>query len=158
MTRTLLAAVAALAIGGVAYKAAQVQPLGDAKPADAPVDFTFSLQCSAVEGLKRIALPYEEARKSFELHESDGIIAAYDGVLIYYNHGLPDDHWFDAEFGTHVTKVTPNEIQVGSYMDDEGGFFDRRTGYGEIIFYKAPHSSAVNKMWVFQCEPSKPKF
>jgi len=176
MKNVLLTAAAALAIGGSAHAAPD---------APAPVDFTFALQCGAVEGFggKRIMLSYQEARAGFALHvrseadldwaEKNRIVDVYDG-LIAYNHGLPDPGSLNALSGTQVTEVTPNAILVGAdkYMGGAKnptvhGYFDRRTGYGEIylgdmsrqpdIYTKAPSEALyVSKVWLFQCEPAKP--
>jgi hypothetical protein len=179
MKKYLLAAVAALAIGGSVHVAAQVQPLVDAKPADAPVDFTFSLECQAVEGLpnKRIVPSYEmavadwnresarttndkQAKEFRSWQDKAGIEGVWDRVVVAYNHGLPEYNSIADEFEAHVTEVTPNTIRVGNGDGMITGHFDRRTRYGEIIEYQAGEqpvpTSKVEKMWMFQCEPSKP--
>lgn len=144
-------------------------------PADASVDITFALQCRGLESQwqQRITLPYLTAVTDYEAQaaqyaanpawERAAGIEYYDkGFLIAYNHGVLDGNSAWDVSGTHVTEVTPNVIRVAG--NDDGfrveGYFDRRTGHGEIFQYmpgeKPSLGSKVNKMFLLQCEPSKP--
>jgi hypothetical protein len=91
----------------------------------------------------------------------------WGNVLVAYNHGEVDGQSTDALFQTHVYEVTPNVIRVGSpgipagaYGYPVDGFFDRKTGHGEIIQYEMNEpraiGSRVQKMYLFQCEAAKP--
>jgi hypothetical protein len=80
------------------------------------VDFTFAIQCDAwdtqigVEGKVKI---------------SDG------NVPVSYNNGKPDQVNLTWLLGTIVTEVTDNAIIIGGHPGTHG-FFDRRTGEGEV--------------------------
>jgi hypothetical protein len=167
--RLLLAACAALALGGSISAGAQAG--SDTKPADAKVDFSFALQCDGVQSWpgKRIMLPYQEARAALRSHAADwgdewlkkrGILSAYDEVLVAYNHGTPDPLSDGAiAAGTQVIEVTPNTISVGGdagLMGYKSGWFNRRTGYGEIYYQYQDHPSNLDERWMLQCEPAKP--
>jgi hypothetical protein len=88
-------------------------------------------------------------------------IENYDtGVLIAYNHGLPDGNSGWDVSGTHVTEATANVIRIAGQNGPNpiDGFFDRGTGHGEITWYQPgekPGSARVHKMFLLQCEPSK---
>jgi hypothetical protein len=144
----LVAVAAALAVAG-SISAAGAQAGSDTKPADAKVDFSFALQCDGVQSWpgKRIMLPYQEARAAVRSHDAEwgdewlkehGILAAYDDVLVAYNHGTPDPLSDGAiTAGTQVIEVTPSTISVGGsagLMGYKSGWFNRRTGYGEIYY------------------------
>jgi hypothetical protein len=113
------------------------------------VDYTFSLECRALESIENqtIRLPEYDAVSKFE---EDHGVALYangtaDGVEDYYpqgriafNHGEPDGTSLPAAGGLHVVEVTPEGITLRgqSCCGSEKGFFDRRTGHGTITWYR----------------------
>jgi hypothetical protein len=102
-----------------------------------------------------------------EASKTTHVESYWDHVLVAYNHGQVDGNSTDALRDTHVYEVTPNVIRVGSPSIPAGaygypvdGYFDRKTGHGEILQYEMNEpraiGSIVQKMYLFQCEAAKP--
>jgi hypothetical protein len=154
----------------------------DATDAPKPVDFSFSLECRALEGPYEKPLSttieeweerYAEAKQAgnFDSFRRDFKDVVYDkSVRVAYVHGKVDDGAFDVLARTFVTEVTPEIIVIAGDWTPIGpilqGSFDRRTGAGWFTVYAARNPSDTkwagttmriyHQQFAFQCEPSKP--
>jgi hypothetical protein len=144
------------------------------------VDITFSLECRDLQSNwgQEIRLPgasavtqYEEDRQAGLPRGNDGVEYYDTGVRIAFNHGLPDEHSaFDVD-NLRVVEVTQEGITLRGKTNagaSEEGYFDRRTGHGEITWYKTnwvgegkdAHignpAEKVFKQFIYECKPSPP--
>jgi hypothetical protein len=99
---------------------------------------------------------------------NDGVEYYYPDARIAFNHGEPDGSSLDAVDQLHVVKVIPEVITLHgqSSYGSRAGFFDRRTGHGEITWYQkygkgefwigGEPDETVAKQWLFECKPSAP--
>jgi hypothetical protein len=181
MTRPFLTTISAatIAIAAIAAPAKANASILDKIFGPKAVDFTFSLECRALESNwnQTIHLPEYDAVSKFE---QDHGVAPYangtdDAVEDYYpqgriasNHGEPDGTSLPAVDGLQVVKVTPEGITLHgkSNIGSSRGFFDRHTGHGIITEFQkygkgefalgGEPGETVFKQWIFECEPSAP--
>jgi hypothetical protein len=176
MTKTILGTVAAaaIAIAAIAAPAKAKASVLDKIFRPKAVDFTFSLECRALESNwnQTIHLPEYDAVSKYE---QDYGVASYANVESYYlqgriafNHGEPDGTSLPALAGMKVVKVTPEGITLQGKSDigSSKGFFDRRTGHGIITEFKkygkgdlalgGQPGETVHQQWIFECKPSAP--
>ena len=115
------------------------------------VDFTFSIQCNAWDTQVGV----------------DGEVQISDGnVPVAYNNGKPDQLDLPWLQGTIVTEVTDNAIIIGGHPGTHG-FFDRRTGEGEVTEGYVNRTTDKPETYVEHtevvmtfknCQPSKSRF
>jgi hypothetical protein len=181
MTKTILGTVAAaaIAIAAIAAPAKAKASVLDKIFGPKAVDFTFSLECRALESNwnQTIHLPEYDAVSKFEQDHGvapyangtdDGVESYYPQGRIAFNHGEPDGTSLPAIARMYVVKVTPEGITLQGKSDigSSKGFFDRRTGHGIITEFKkygkgdlalgGEPGETVHEQWIFECKPSAP--